>query len=133
MAFHNVVPGNNWNYTYSDYTPYILPIVGVTNASQATIDYGTVHPYSTGEYLSFRVSKPYGMVELNNLRGKVLSLTSTTVTVDINSNNFNTFIYPPIGEVIVPAVSVPAGSGVIPGSNPSTVNLEDSFDNQPLN
>ncbi len=133
MTFNNVVPGNTWNTTYSDYTPFILNIIGITNAQYAVVDFGTAHPYTTGEYISFRVSKPYGMFQINNLRGKVISITQTTVTVNIDTTNFNTFIYPPIGEVVVPAVTVPAGSGVIPGSIPPTVNLEDAFDNQRLN
>lgn len=133
MTFNNVVPGNTWNFQYSDYTPFIMNIIGISNAQYAVVDFGTSHPYSTGEIISFRVSRPYGMVEINNKQSKILSLTSTTITVNIDTTNFNTFIYPPVGEVVVPAVTVPAGSGVIPGSIPPTVNLEDVFDNQPLN
>lgn len=132
MAFNNVVPGNTWNYRYSDYTPYVLDIIGITNSQAAVVDFGTAHPYSTGEFLSFRVSKPYGMIEMNNRQGKVLAITNTTVTVDIDTTNFNTFVYPPVGTVEVPAQSIPAGSGIIPDLYPPTVNLEDAFDNRQL-
>lgn len=133
MTFNNVVPGNNWNYTYSDYTPFIQNIIGITNAQFAVVTFGTQHPYTTGEIVSFRVSQPYGMIELNNQQAKVLAITTFTITVNINTLNLNTFIYPPIGEVVMPALCVPVGSGVIPGSFPATVNLQDNFDNQPLN
>lgn len=133
MTFNNVIPGNTWNYTYSDYTPYLLNIIGITNEQTAVVNFGTSHPYSTGEYLSFRVSAPYGMFQMNNLRGKVLKISSTTVTVDIDTTGFNAFVYPPVGTVVFPALTIPAGSGVIPNLYPSTVNLEDAFDNQELN
>lgn len=133
MAFNNVVPGNTWNYTYSDYTPFGLPIIGITNSQTAVVNFGTAHPYTPGEFLSFRVSHPYAMIEMNNLRGRVLTITSTTVTVDIDSSGFTPFVYPPVGVVEVPAQAVPAGSGIIPGLYPPTVNLEDAFENAPLN
>jgi hypothetical protein len=132
MAFNNVVPGNTWNYTYSDYTPYGLPIIGITNAQNAVVDFGTAHPYTAGEFLSFRVSKPYGMIEINNLQGRVLAITSTTVTMEIDTLSFTPFVYPPVGVVEVPAQVVPAGSGIIPGQYTPTVNLEDAFDNRQL-
>lgn len=132
MSFNNVVPGNTWNYTYSDYTPYIRDIIGITNTQQAVVDFGTEHPYTPGEFVSFRVSKPYGMVEINNRTGKVLAITNTTIMVNIDTTSFNSFIYPPSGTVVVPAQTVPAGSGVIPDSIPPTVNLEDAFDNRQL-
>lgn len=132
MAFNNVIPGNTWNYTYSDYMPYGLPIIGITNSQNAVVDFGTAHPYTPGEFLSFRVSNPYGMIEINNLQGKVLAITSTTVTVNIDTLSFRPFVYPPVGVVEVPAQVVPAGSGVIPDLVPPTVTLLDVFDNAPL-
>ncbi len=132
MSFNNVVPGNNWETPYSDYTPYGLSIIGITNTQNAVIDFGTAHPYTLGELLSFRVSKPYSMVEMNNRQGKVILSTSTTVMVDIDTTNFNTFVYPPVGVVEVPAQALPAGSGIIPDQYVPTMNLEDAFDNQPL-
>lgn len=132
MTFNNVVPGNTWETPYSDYTPYGLPIIGITNSQLAVVNFGTAHPYSAGELLSFRVSKPYGMIEMNNLQGRVLAITSTTVIVDIDTLSFTAFVYPPVGVVEVPAQVVPAGSGIIPGLTPPTVNLEDVFDNRPI-
>ena len=132
MAFNNVVPGNTWETPYSDYTPYGLPIIGITNSQNAVVDFGTSHPYTAGELLSFRVSKPYGMIEMNNLQGRVLAITSTTVIVEIDTLSFNAFVYPPVGVVEVPAQAIPAGSGIIPRQYTPTVNLEDAFDNRQI-
>lgn len=132
MSFQNVVPGNTWNYTYSDYTPYLKDIIGITNAQLAQVDFGTEHPYTPGQIVSFRVSQPYGMIEINNRQARILSITSTTITVELDTTNFNAFVYPPVGIVEVAAQCVPAGSGIVPGLYTPTMNLEDVFDNQPL-
>ena len=115
----------------STYTPYVMNITGISNAQQAVVSFGTTHPYSLGEYVSMRVSKPYGMVEMNNQQALVNELDSTTITIDIDSSAYTPFVYPPVGEVIYPALVVPSASGIIPDSNPATINLQDAFDNEP--
>lgn len=133
MTFNNVVPGNTWNYRYSDYTPFLTNITGITNAQRAEVTTVENSPYSVGELVSFRVSSPYGMTEINNLSGRVLSVSSNTFTVEIDTLGFRAFVYPPVGEVIVPAVVVPAGSGIVPDSDIPMTNLQDAFDNVALN
>lgn len=115
----------------STFTPFLMDIVGISNAQKATITFASDHPYSLGEIVSFRVSRPYGMVEMNNQQATVIDLDDTSITVDIDSLNYTTFIYPPVLEVVYPAVVVPAGSGIIPNERTPTVNLEDAFDNVP--
>lgn len=104
-------------------------ISGITNAQQAVITFTEDHDFTDGEIVSFRVTKPYGMVEMNDRQAKVLSHTADTITVNIDTLNFNSYIYPVSGSN-TPPVCVPSASGVIPGSYPATVNLEDAFDNR---
>lgn len=106
-------------------------ITGISNAKQAVVTFSDTHDFTDGEIVSFRVTKPFGMVEMNNRTSKVLSHDSTTITVDIESSFFTPFIYPAVETTVTPPVVVPSASGVIPGSNPATVNLYDSFDNRP--
>jgi len=115
----------------STFTPYKMDIVDISQAQEAVVTFATAHPFSLGEIVSLRVSKPYGMVEINNLMGRILSLDTDTITLDIDSSNFTPFVYPPVGEVIIPAQTIPSSSGIIPGYNPSTINLQDAFDNVP--
>jgi len=115
----------------STYTPYIMDISDISKAKQAVVSYDTDHPYTLGEIVSFRVSKPYGMVEMNNKQSRVVDLTSDTITTEIDSTNFRTFVLPPEEDIVYPALTVPAGSGIIPGLYTPTVNLEDAFDNRP--
>jgi hypothetical protein len=131
MSFNNVVPGNNWETPYSDYTPFILNITDISNAQRAVVTTVEDSPYSAGEIISFRVSAPYGMTEINNLSGRVLSVSDNIFTVEIDTLGFNQFVYPPVGTVVIPAVTVPVGSGRVPNSAVPMTNLQDCFDNAP--
>lgn len=113
-----------------------MDITGISQARQAVVSFASEHPYVLGEYISFRVGSPNGMTKINNQRGKVIDSSSTTITIDIDTLGYNAFVYPAVGKVVVPAVTVPAGSGIIPLSSTqdmATVTLQDCFDNQPDN
>lgn len=117
----------------STFTPYFALITGISNAQQPTVTFSATHQFTVGEYISFRVSKPYGMTFINNLKALVESVTPTTVAIDLDTTFFQPFVFPPVGTVTYPAMAVPAGSGIIPSSNPATITLADVFDNVPLN
>jgi hypothetical protein len=72
------------------------------------------------------------MRELNNQKATVLSHTGNSITVGIDSTNYTPFVFEPENILVFPAMAVPAGSGIIPNSNPPTINLQDSFDNVPI-
>ena len=102
-------------------------IQSITKGQNTVVEFTEDHDYSVGEYVSFRCGKPNGMVEINEKRGKVLELTSDTITVDIDSTNYTDFMFD-LGVAILP-VACPAGSGVKPGEYVPTVILDDCFDN----
>lgn len=108
----------------------------VTNP-QATVCFSVDHHFSVGEKVSFRVSSAYGMDEINNMTGTVLSIgnmaegavytavaagqAANAIRVDINSSGFTAFSMPTsalfaAGET--PAMVVPAGAGPESGANP---------------
>lgn len=124
MSIH-VIPGQ----TIFDeiMVPRIFYINSITLGVKTVIGFTENHDYSLGEYISFRISQPYGTKELNNQKATVQELTANTVTVFIDSSFYTPFIYPVSGKN-TPPITVPAGSGIIPRSNPATVNLEDCFD-----
>ncbi len=111
-----------------EFVPRFFYINAITRGQTTTVQFTEDHDYTDGEIISFRVSPPYGMFEMNNKQARVLSHTADTVTVEIDSLNFNAFIYP-VSGLNTPPVAVPAGSGIIPSSDPPTMNLEDCFDN----
>lgn len=126
--------------TTGRFVPSLAFITNITNEQNAVVSFEDEHDFQDGEYISFRSSPPYGMFEVNNLRARILSHTSNQVTTDLDTSNFNEFEFPPIGTVVIPAVAVPAGSGIIPDEEdpqfaaffPRTT-LADAFDHIPEN
>ena len=112
------------NYSF---VPKYFLIQSIAQGLNTVVTFTEDHDYRVGEYVSFRCSKPNGMVEINNKRGKVLELTADSVTVDIDSINYTPFVFD-LGVAQLP-LACPAGSGVKPGEYVPTVILDDCFDN----
>ena len=112
----------------ANFIPNLQYISDITQAQQAVVTFEGNHNFTLWEWISFRVPPSNGMVQLNNQKGRIISLTPTTVTIDINSLGFFPFISNSNPQI--PCVAVPAGSGVEPYFAATT--LEDSFDNEPI-
>ena len=112
------------------FSPQVFFINAITNAQQATVTFTANHDYVLGENVGFRVTKPFGMYEINQLIGTVFGLTPTTITVSIDTTNYTPFSYANIGmKGTTPPCCVPSSSGLIPGQFVPTVILSDAFDN----
>lgn len=113
-------------------TPYpnFRYITGVIQGLETIIEFDESHDFTDGEIVSFRVSPPYGMVELNNVHARVLEHDTFSITVAIDSFNFTPFTDEGVYEHF-PAIVVPSSSGIIPGMTTATMNLEDAFDIKP--
>lgn len=122
---------NNSNYGPpfgTEFIPNLQYVINITNAANAVVTFLTNHNFFVGEWISFRVPPPNGMIQLNNKKAKIISSTSDTVTIQVDSLQFYAFNY--IQDPQIPCVAVAAGSGIYPGT--ATVILDDAFDNQPL-
>lgn len=114
----------------TNFYPTFSYIVGITNDVKAVVTFGAPHDFTLGENVGFRVSAAYGMPEINNKIGTVLALTTYSITVNIETSSWNPFVIPDSTLGTTPPVCVPSSSGIIPYSNPSTMNLQDAFDNR---
>ncbi|SRR5258706_14311876 len=112
----------------SDFIPNLQYITNITQSSPAIVTFSDNHNFTVAEWISFRMPPANGMIQLNNQKAKILAITTTTVTIAVDSLNFYPFIY--AQDPQIPCVAVPAGSGIIQGT--ATITLEDAFDNQPL-
>ena len=112
----------------ADFIPNLQYITNITRASTAVVTFSGDHNFTLWEWISFRIPPANGMIQLNNQKALIISLTPTTVTIAVDSTYFYPFIY--VQDPQVPCVAVPAGSGVIVGM--ATTTLEDAFDNQPV-
>ncbi len=112
------------------YIPYVSFLSSITLGLQTVATFTLPHSFTIGEIVSFRVSKQYGTVQLNNIQVIVIDLDTNSITVPIDSREFTPFIANPTNPQAV-AVVVPSASGIVPGSIPIQTNLEDAFDNVP--
>lgn len=114
--------------TNNQFYPRMRYISDITNAQQAVVTCTEDHDFTVGEIVSFRVSPQNGMDQINNRQSKVISITSDTVTVDVETLLFDEFI--PGLDVKIPPVIVPSASGILSDLYTPTVTLEDAFDNR---
>lgn len=122
-------PNSNFGPPFgADFIPNLQYITDITQASSAIVTFATDHNFVVGEWISFRIPQANGMIQLNNQKALIISITPTTVTLAVDSLQFYPFIY--VQDPQIPCVAVPAGSGIPPGT--ATVTLDRPFDNQPV-
>lgn len=129
-------------------------IANITQAATPTVYFLQPNDFTPGENVYFRVptkittaNNGWGMQEMNNVVGRVLTVTNSatvsSITIDVNTSGFSAFSWPTsavAGAGISPAVCGPSSSGVVPYNGnplialqPPGTNLLDSFDNQNVN
>lgn len=115
----------------SQFYPKLAYIQDISREKEAVVTFTANCDFIDNEIISLRVSRAYGMVEMNNLQVKVLSHTSDSVTIDVDSTNFTPFSIPVDLTGTTPPCAVPSASGVdLASPLPRTI-LEDAFDNIP--
>lgn len=110
---------------------YINAISQGSDPVTSVVTFTKDHDFTTGHIVSFRVTPDFGMHQINNKVGKVLSVTNDTITVDIDSSTWDSFDYSKANDLgTTPPQCVPCCSGVIPGTDPARINIKDAFDNR---
>lgn len=116
-------------------------ITSITQANQAVINFSVAHDFTPGEFIGLRIGKAFGMqIPLHLQDVRVLSTTTFSVTVDLNTVGFVPFAYPTNATALMGmqiAQAVPSASGVVPFMGSATIpqsppgtNLLDAFDNR---
>ena len=75
-------------------SPPTLYVTKITQALNAVVTVSTVHNYQVNQLIHFSVPSSFGMSEIDQLTGQVLSVTPYTMTVNINSSSFSAFAFP---------------------------------------
>jgi len=110
---------------------YINAIAVASDPVKSTVTFTADHDFTIGEVVSFRVTKDFGMYQINNRKGVVLATTSDTITVDIDINGWDAFDYSALNSAgTTPPHCVPCCSTKIPNSEPPKININDAFDNR---
>ena len=102
--------------------PSSLEIVAITRAKPAvlTIVVNTVlqaNTYQEGQQVRLTIPYGYGMQQANGRTVKILSVSGSDITVDMDSTQFDAFSVPASGQK--PASLAPAGSRNLQFSNTS--------------
>lgn len=105
-----IVYGDNIYLPPSPVTPPFLTISSITRANPMVVTVTTPNSYVAGQKVHFTVPFNYGMTQLNQVTGEILSVSSSNLilTVAINSTQFDSFTIPSSGSK--PATIAPAGS-----------------------
>jgi len=113
--------------------PSSLVITAITQSNPAIITIEAdpitaVNTYMGGQIVKLNIPFNYGMQQIQGITVKIISVSGSDLTIDINSTNFDPFVIPLTGEM--PASLSPSGSRNLSLDN--TTNLEpfQSYENR---
>ena len=104
-------------------------IESITQANPMVVTTVEDHGYVAGMLVRFLIPEQFGMVQLNILTAQVLAVTDDTLTISIDSTNFDSFSYPsPLPSAYTPPSVIPNGSGPYLPPPPLPYGNQDSFE-----
>jgi hypothetical protein len=75
--------------------PAVRIITAITQSSPVVVTTSFDHGYGIGLIVRLRIPPYFGMQQANKLQGTVIAVTSDTLTLDIDTTNFDPFVLPP--------------------------------------
>ena len=111
--------------------PYVVTIADITKGQSTLVTFTEIHGFYINEIITLHVSKPYGMVEIDGRRGKIITKSPLDVVIDIDSSDFSPFIIPIDISRTTPPCATPSSSGVDTSTYSPEMILTDAFDNRP--
>lgn len=133
---------------------YIVPVGGLagisvasSNGAQCVVCTSVYHDFTVGEKVTFRVTDAFGMDEINNVVGTVVSIGNASgaaystaiaanynaLQIDIDVSGFTAFALPASAVAAAgysPAMILPAGAGPYPNALTPYVPTDAAFDNR---
>ena len=96
------------------YYPRRRYITKISKAVNAVVTLSVTHGYTVGQEMRFKVPTEYEMIEMDGLTGAIVAISTAnnTVTVDIDTSGFTTFVVPVTAVAalgITPAQLIPLG------------------------
>lgn len=107
----------------------VRTIASITNANPMVLTTTQDHGYVAGMMVTFLIPIQFGMVELNGLNVQVISLTSDTLTINLDAKGFTPFAYPsPLPSAYTLPSVIPNSSGPYLSPLPLPYSNQDSFE-----
>jgi hypothetical protein len=126
---------NHGLYYSGTYLPFTCDIIAIALGQTTVFTTSVPHAFVIGNEVGFQIPKEFGTRQLNHEVGYVLSLTDTTVEVNIDSTHFDTFIIPTVNPLVVldPPQIIPIGDAntgyVLPGGAIPPLQIPGAFRN----
>ena len=104
---------------------YVIPgnllITAITNSYPAQVTFVDTfeNTYVVNQCVYMIIPKPYGMVQMNGINAKILSIIDNVFFIDVDSTYFDLFAVP-AGNVTKPASMSPGGSRNLTFNNNTT-------------
>ena len=118
-------------YSQQQVHPNLLTktISAITNSNPMVVTTQFPHHYVAGMNVTFLIPSMFGMTQLNNMNAQVLSLTTNTLTINLDSTNFPVFSYPnPLPSAYTPPSVIPNSSGPYLQPQPLPYGNQESFE-----
>jgi len=104
-------------------------ISSVTQAFPAVVTTSEDHGYPAGVIVTFLIPTMFGMVELNGVNVQVISVTNNTLTLNLDTRNFQSFAYPsPLPNAYTNPSVIPSASGPPLDPQPLPYGNQDDFE-----
>lgn len=123
-------PQNPWTFPVNPnfpWLPAIKTIASITRANPAVVTTTSAHGYSSGYNVRIVFPFPYalsfGMYQINEMKGTITVIDSTSFSIDIDSTNFDAFT---VGTTLQSAQVIPIGQY-------TNTDLDDSTQVNPVN
>lgn len=87
-------------------------IASITQANPMVVTTENTHNYPAGVNVSFLIPVAFGMQQLNGVNAQVVSVTTDTLTLNLDSTHFSVFSYPsPLPSAYTPPTMFSVSSG----------------------
>lgn len=107
----------------------VKTIASITQSNPATLTTTDNHNYVAGMNVSFLIPKAFGMQELNKLVVQVLTASTNTLTLNVDTRQFSPFAYPsPLPTAYTPPSIIPNSSGPFLPPQPLPFGNQNSFE-----
>ena len=92
---------------------YVWQVISsITQANPMVITTSGTNNYAPGVKVRFSIPGIFGMQQLNGIQAQVISVTTNTLTCNVDSSNFTPFAYPgSLPNAYTPPVIIPNSSG----------------------
>jgi hypothetical protein len=82
--------------------PQYLYITAITNSNPMVVSVTAIHTYVVNQLIHFSIPASFGMRQLDQMTGKIISINGLNITTNIDSTQFDIFAFPNFNKTPAP-------------------------------